>query len=110
MPEDIFEQIRSQVEKDKVVVYMKGTPEAPQCGFSHTVCQALRAVGASFASYDVLSDATLREGIKQYSNWPTIPQLYVNAEFVGGCDIVVGLYEKGDLEGVVQSPAPENAS
>ena len=110
MAEDIFQQIRSQVEKDKVVVYMKGAPEAPQCGFSNTVCQALRAVGTPFASYDVLSDPTLREGIKQYSSWPTIPQLYVDGEFVGGCDIVVGLYEKGELEGVVQSAAPENAS
>ena len=110
MAGDIFEQIRSQVAKDKVVVYMKGTPEAPQCGFSHTVCQALRAVGTPFASYDVLSDPSLREGIKQYSSWPTIPQLYVNGEFVGGCDIVVGLYEKGELEAAVEGPAPESVS
>lgn len=110
MAEDIFEQIRSQVAKDRVVVYMKGTPEAPQCGFSNTVCQALRAVGTPFASYDVLSDPSLREGIKQYSSWPTIPQLYVSGEFVGGCDIVVGLYEKGELEAVVEDPAPEGAS
>lgn len=101
MAEDIFEQIRTQVNADRVVLYMKGTPEAPQCGFSQTVCRAIEAVGGPYATYNVLDDPALREGIKQYSSWPTVPQLYVGGEFVGGCDIVVELYKKGELENVL---------
>lgn len=101
MAEDIFQKIQSQIEKDRVVLYMKGTPLMPQCGFSQRVTLALKAVGAKFASYNVLEDAQLREGIKQFSNWPTIPQLYVGGEFVGGCDITMSLYESGELEKLV---------
>ncbi|HEY2775752.1 MAG TPA: Grx4 family monothiol glutaredoxin [Candidatus Binatia bacterium] len=101
MAEDIFHRIQSQIEKDRIVLYMKGTPLMPQCGFSQKVTLALKAVGAKFASYNVLEDPQLREGIKQFSNWPTVPQLYVNGEFVGGCDITMALYESGELEKMI---------
>lgn len=81
-----------------VLLFMKGTPEQPQCGFSSTVVQILKSTGTDFASADVLSNPLLREGIKSYSEWPTVPQLYVAGEFIGGCDIVTEMYEKGELE------------
>ena len=80
---------------------MKGTPQFPQCGFSGKTVQILQAVDAEFDSVDVLADPEIREGIKAYSNWPTIPQLYINGEFVGGCDIVIELFEKGELQKMV---------
>ncbi len=98
MPQDIFEKIKEQIEKDRIVLYMKGTPTMPQCGFSQMTVEILRRSGKEFVAYDVLADPSLREGIKQFSNWPTIPQLYVNGEFVGGCDIVREMYESGELE------------
>lgn len=106
MAEDIFQTIQSQIQNDRVVLYMKGTPLMPQCGFSQKVTLALKAVGAKFASYNVLEDPTLREGIKQFSNWPTVPQLYIDGEFVGGCDITLSLYESGELEQLVAGGAP----
>lgn len=105
MADDIFQRIQSQIEKDRVVLYMKGTPLMPQCGFSQKVTLALKAAGAKFASYNVLEDPMLREGIKQFSNWPTIPQLYVDGEFVGGCDITMAMYESGELEKLVAGDA-----
>jgi monothiol glutaredoxin len=96
-PQDIFDRIRDQVKADEIVLYMKGSPAMPQCGFSQVTSEILRRLGREFASYDVLQDPALREGIKQYSNWPTIPQLYVRGEFVGGCDIVRSMYESGEL-------------
>jgi len=101
MGADIFHTIQSQIEKDRIVLYMKGTPLMPQCGFSQKVTMALKAVGAKFATYDVLEDPTLREGIKQFSNWPTVPQLFIGGEFVGGCDITMAMYESGELEKLV---------
>lgn len=101
MSEDIFERIKKQVEQDRIVLYMKGTPALPQCGFSQVTAEILRRLGVKFQSYDVLKDPALREGIKQYSNWPTIPQLYVDGEFVGGCDIVRSMYESGELKNLV---------
>lgn len=95
------DRIRQQVTSDKIVLYMKGTPGAPQCGFSARSSQLLDACGAEFTAVDVLADPEVREGIKQYSNWPTIPQLYVNGEFVGGCDIMIELYHKGELQKLV---------
>jgi monothiol glutaredoxin len=80
---------------------MKGTPDFPQCGFSGRSVQLLNACGAKFASVDVLSDPEIRDGIKSYSNWPTIPQLYINGEFVGGCDIMTELFKKGELQKLV---------
>ena len=81
---------------------MKGTPAFPQCGFSHRVVQILRHYGVEFASANVLEDTSIREGIKEYSNWPTIPQLYVEGEFVGGCDILMELHERGELASVLK--------
>jgi len=97
----INDRIREQVKNNKVMLYMKGTPQFPQCGFSGKAVQLLQACGAEFGSADVLADPEIRQGIKDFSNWPTIPQLYVNGEFVGGCDIMIEMYEKGDLQKVL---------
>lgn len=99
----VQDKIKEQVSADKIVLYMKGTPQFPQCGFSGKSVQILQACGADFAAYDVLADNEIREGIKQYANWPTIPQLYINGEFVGGCDIMTELYEKGELKKMVEA-------
>ncbi|KAJ8009400.1 hypothetical protein DPEC_G00088490 [Dallia pectoralis] len=86
------------VKKDKVVVFMKGTPAQPLCGFSNAVVQILRMHGVNeYAAYNVLDDQDLRQGVKDYSNWPTIPQIYLNGEFVGGCDILLQMHQNGDL-------------
>ena len=95
---DINSKIKNNNSKDPVVLYMKGNPTFPQCGFSSTVVQILKHLGVDFQSYDVLQDENLREGIKSFSNWPTIPQLYVNNEFVGGCDIIREMFESGELK------------
>ena len=95
---DINIKIKDNNSKDPVVLYMKGNPTFPQCGFSSTVVQILKHIGVEFQSYDVLQDENLREGIKSFSNWPTIPQLYVNNEFVGGCDIIREMFESGELK------------
>ena len=95
---DIHATIGEQIGKDDVVLYMKGTPVFPQCGFSAMVVQVLSHAGVKFQAYNVLEDQSLREGIKAFSNWPTIPQLYVKGEFVGGCDIVRDMYETGELQ------------
>jgi len=100
---EIREQIRSTVQSDDVVLFMKGTPDFPQCGFSGRAVQVLRACGAPFASVDVLSDDEVRQGIKEYSNWPTIPQLYIKGEFVGGSDIILNMYEKGELQKILSA-------
>ncbi|XP_044517804.1 glutaredoxin-related protein 5, mitochondrial [Gracilinanus agilis] len=92
------EYLDKLVKKDKVVVFLKGTPEQPQCGFSNAVVQILRLHGlTNYAAYNVLEDPALRQGIKDYSNWPTIPQVYLNGEFVGGCDILLQMHQNGDL-------------
>ena len=96
---DAQERIRKQVTENKVVLYMKGTPEAPQCGFSASAVQILEACGADeVATVDVLADPDIRQGIKQFSNWPTIPQLYVGGEFIGGADIMREMYQNGELQ------------
>lgn len=96
---DIQDTIRDQVAKDRVVLYMKGTPQFPQCGFSATATEILRRCGVEdFASYNVLQDEGLRQGIKEFSNWPTVPQLYVDGEFVGGCDIMREMYQSGEMQ------------
>jgi len=95
---DINSKIKDKNSKAPVVLYMKGNPTFPQCGFSSTVVQILKHIGVNFQSYDVLQDENLREGIKSFSNWPTIPQLYVNNEFVGGCDIIKEMFESGELK------------
>ena len=93
----IFEQIRDEISHTDVVLFMKGNPVFPQCGFSAAVVEALTTLGVKFKGVDILPDPGLREGIKKFSNWPTIPQLYVKGEFVGGCDIVREMYETGEL-------------
>lgn len=94
----IVEKIEEQLASQAVVLYMKGTPDFPQCGFSARVVQALQECNARYASFNILEDPELREGLKEYSQWPTYPQLYINQELIGGCDIVMGLYAKGQLE------------
>jgi monothiol glutaredoxin len=95
---DVKKIIEKNNQSESVVLYMKGNPTFPQCGFSSTVVQILKHVGVEFKSHDVLQDETLREGIKSFSNWPTIPQLYVKGEFVGGCDIIREMFESGELK------------
>ena len=89
----VSQNIENEINSNDVILFMKGTPVFPQCGFSSTVVQILKHIGVNFQSYDVLQDENLREGIKSFSNWPTIPQLYVNNEFVGGCDIIKEMFE-----------------
>ena len=95
---EIQERIRKVIEKNSVMLFMKGSPDFPQCGFSGRVVQILDACGAEFGSADVLMDPELREGIKAYSNWPTIPQLYIQGELIGGSDIVTEMHENGELK------------
>ena len=92
------ERIEQDIASEDVVLYMKGTPVFPQCGFSAAVVQILNHMGVKFGSADVLIDPAVRDGIKEFTNWPTVPQLYVKGEFVGGCDIVREMFETGELE------------
>jgi len=94
----VHDRIRQQVTDNPVVLFMKGTPVFPQCGFSATVVQILSHIGVKFKGVDVLADSSVREGIKEFSSWPTIPQLYVKGEFVGGCDIIREMFETGELQ------------
>lgn len=98
----INERIDSYVQGSDVVLFMKGTPTFPQCGFSATVADVLERVGVAYNSFDVLQDPELRQGIKDYSQWPTIPQLYVKGEFVGGCDIIREMFMSGELGELLQ--------
>ena len=95
---EIQERIRKVIEENSVMLFMKGSPDFPQCGFSGRVVQILEACGAEFSSADVLMDPDLRQGIKAYSNWPTIPQLYIQGELIGGSDIVMEMHENGELK------------
>jgi len=98
MSDPVFERIQSDISSNPVMLYMKGNAMFPQCGFSARVVQILTHMGVPFQTANVLEDPSLREGIKQFSNWPTVPQLYVKGEFVGGCDIVSEMYQSGELE------------
>jgi len=102
---NVQEQIKNIVEENSVMLFMKGSPDFPQCGFSGRLVQILQACGVQFASADVLSDDQIRQGIKDFSNWPTIPQLYINGEFVGGSDIVTEMYESGELQAKLETVA-----
>ncbi len=102
----IANQIKETVEKNPIVLYMKGTADFPQCGFSSRVVDILRRCNVDFLTINVLDDAAIRQGIKDYANWPTIPQLYINGEFIGGCDIVSELYATGELQNLLR---PANA-
>ncbi len=94
----IQEDIKQKIDANNAVLFMKGTPDFPQCGFSGKVVHILRQCGADFDGVNVLMDPDLRQGIKDFSSWPTIPQLYVKGEFVGGCDIITEMFEKGELQ------------
>jgi monothiol glutaredoxin len=98
MAESATDRIASDIKSSDVVLFMKGTPVFPQCGFSAAVVQILSEVGVKFKSFDVLKDPELRQGIKEFSNWPTIPQLYVKGEFIGGCDIIREMHASNELE------------
>ena len=102
MANDVFERIQGEIGEAPVMLYMKGNAMFPQCGFSARVVQILTHMGVPFQTANVLEDAGLREGIKEFSNWPTIPQLYVDGEFVGGCDIITEMYQSGELEGLMK--------
>ena len=95
--------IQDHIEKNDVCLFMKGTPEAPQCGFSMAVSNLLKILEVNFKGINVLEDQSLREGIKVFSDWPTIPQLYIKKEFIGGCDIIKEMYESGELKKVLES-------
>jgi monothiol glutaredoxin len=95
---DVVERIKSQLATQPVVLFMKGTPDFPQCGFSAQAVAALRGVGARFHHVNIFEDPELREALKRYSNWPTYPQLYLNGELLGGCDIVLEMYRSGELQ------------
>jgi monothiol glutaredoxin len=97
----IKDTISEQVSSNKVMLYMKGTPQFPQCGFSGKAVQILQACGTEFGSTDVLADPEIRQGIKDFSNWPTVPQLYVDGQFIGGCDIMIEMFENGELQKVI---------
>ncbi len=100
--ETVLSRIRADIGDNPVMLYMKGTAMFPQCGFSARVVQILTHVGVPFKTANVLEDPALREGVKQFSSWPTVPQLYVGGEFVGGCDIVTEMFQSGELEGMLK--------
>ena len=100
--DNVLDKIDSEVKENKILVYMKGTEEAPQCGFSAAVVDIFKVLGFPFQTRDVLQNDGLREGIKQYSNWPTVPQVFINGKFIGGCDITRELYESGALKKLIE--------
>ncbi|MBX3725049.1 MAG: Grx4 family monothiol glutaredoxin [Xanthomonadales bacterium] len=102
---DVMDRIKQTVESQPIVLFMKGTPQFPMCGFSSRVVQALKAVGAEFGSVNVLEDPEVRASLPRYSDWPTFPQLFINGELIGGCDITIELYEKGELAQMVAEVA-----
>ncbi len=99
---DVLERIDEQVKNNPVIIYMKGSPKMPQCGFSSRAAQALQACGVPFAYVNVLADAEIFQNLPRYANWPTFPQIYVNGELIGGCDITLEMYEKGELKPLLE--------
>ena len=99
---DIKEKINKFISDNDVCLFMKGTPDSPQCGFSMAVSNVLKHLNVNFKGINVLEDEKIRQGIKDFSDWPTIPQLYINAEFIGGCDIVKEMFEKGELKKILE--------
>lgn len=106
----VADRIKSLTEEKDVVLFMKGTPTFPQCGFSSTVVQILDYVGADYGAVNVLEDPEIRQGIKDYNNWPTIPQIFVKGEFIGGCDIVKEMFESGELRDLLTEKGVELAA
>lgn len=99
---DVMKQIKEMIESNQIILFMKGSPQLPQCGFSSRTSQALQACGTEFSHVDVLANPEIRASLPQYSNWPTFPQLYIDGELVGGCDITLELFESGELQKMVQ--------
>ncbi len=106
---DVMERIKQQVEGNPVVIFMKGTPEMPQCGFSSRASQALTACGVPFAHVNVLADPEIFQNLPRYANWPTFPQIYVNGELIGGCDITLEMFQKGELQKLTQAAVKKTA-
>lgn len=106
---DIIENIKQTVERNPVVLFMKGSPQAPQCGFSMRTAQALSGCGEEFAYVDVLAEPEVRQNLPKYSDWPTFPQLFISGELIGGCDIVLELYEQGQLQEMVRQAVHDNS-
>ncbi len=100
---DVIERIKDQLSSHPVVLYMKGTPDFPQCGFSAQTVQVIKDCGVQFMYMNIFEDQEVREALKEYSNWPTYPQLYINGELIGGCDIVMDLYSKGELKTLLEA-------
>ncbi len=107
---DVIERIKQTLSAHPIVLYMKGTPEFPMCGFSMRTSQALTSTGAEYFSVNVLEDPEIRASLPRYSNWPTFPQLYINGELIGGCDITLELYEPGELQRMVAEAAAKPAT
>jgi monothiol glutaredoxin len=105
---DVLERIKQQVEENPVVIYMKGTPQLPQCGFSSRAAEALKACEEEFAYVNVLADMEVFENLPRFADWPTFPQLYINGELVGGCDITLELFQNGELKKMVQDAVQAN--
>lgn len=103
MAEDVVERIQSAVSSNKVMIFMKGTANFPQCGFSAATVEVFQELGVAFETADVLTDPELREAVKRFTNWPTIPQVFIGGKFVGGCDIVREMYESGELQSLLES-------
>jgi monothiol glutaredoxin len=106
---DVNQRIKAQLSSAPVVLFMKGTPDFPQCGFSAQTVSALKNCGAKFSAVNIFEDPELREGLKRYSNWPTYPQLYVKGELLGGCDIVMEMYQSGELKQALQEAGAASA-
>jgi monothiol glutaredoxin len=109
MSEDILDTIREQIGNNPILIYMKGSPAAPQCGFSAQTVQCLASIGERFAYVDILANPEIRATLPKYADWPTFPQLYVEGELVGGCDIVTEMYESGELKTLIEGAAARNS-
>ena len=104
---EILEEIKAQVEENPILLYMKGSPDAPQCGFSSQASQVLMACGERFAYIDILANPEIRATLPQFSDWPTFPQLFINGELIGGCDIIIEMYQSGELEPMIKDASAE---
>ncbi len=102
MPDPVTEKISGKIKENPILIFMKGTPTFPQCGFSAAVIEVFNNLGVKYATVNVLDDAEIRDGIKAFSNWPTIPQIYINGKFIGGCDIVREMFMRGELQPLVK--------
>jgi len=107
---DVMDKIKQQIESRPIMVFMKGTPEFPQCGFSARAVQALQACGAEFDHVNVLAEPDVRQNLPRYANWPTFPQVYINGELVGGSDIIIELYQRGELQELLESAAHKGSA